>query len=156
LVLGVGFVVKQSGADPSTSTTAATEIPADTSAADTTISADEVTSETSPTEDTGVADRGTYQVYDAEAVAASDADRIFLSFYATWCPSCRALEADILANASDIPSNVEIYKVDFDTATDLKRQYGITVQHSIIEINRDGEAVGPITHPLDVASLLTA
>lgn len=156
LVLGVGYVVTQSEADPKASTTVVTETAADPTQADTTSAAEEVTIETNPVENTNDTDSGTYQEYDAEAIAKSDADRIFLSFSATWCPSCRALDADILANASDIPPNVEIYKVDYDTATDLKRQYGITVQHSIIEINSDGEAVGSITHPLDLASLLTA
>lgn len=97
---------------------------------------------------------GTYQDYDAEKVAQSDAEHIFLFFHATWCPSCRALDADIVANAETIPTDVEIYKVDYDTATDLKRQYGVTTQHSIIAITATGEAISDINHPLTLEGVL--
>lgn len=98
---------------------------------------------------------GVYTEYDAEAVKQSDADHILLFFKASWCPSCRALDADIVENAEDIPAGVEIYTVDYDTATDLKRKYGITTQHSIIEIDASGEAKSSISHGLTLKDVLT-
>lgn len=97
---------------------------------------------------------GIYTVYDADAIAHSVAKHIVLFFHASWCPSCKALESDIVAHADSIPAGVEIYKVDYDTATALKRQYGITVQHSIVEITASGEALSGISHPLTLKALL--
>jgi thiol-disulfide isomerase/thioredoxin len=97
---------------------------------------------------------GTYTLYDAEQIAQSDADTILLFFHATWCPSCRALDADILANADSIPAGVEIYKLDYDTQTALKRQYGVTTQHSVIEIDATGAAQSSISHPLTFQAVI--
>lgn len=98
---------------------------------------------------------GIYTEYDADAIAQSNAEHILLFFKASWCPSCRALDADIIANTKDIPAGVEIYTVDYDTATDLKRQYGITTQHSIIEISSDGTLQSGITHGLTLDDVLS-
>jgi hypothetical protein len=37
-----------------------------------------------------------------------------------------------------IPSDLTIVLVDFDSESDLKRQYGITVQHTFVQIDTDG------------------
>lgn len=103
---------------------------------------------------TATAAPGVYTAYDADAIAQSDAEHILLFFHATWCPSCKALDADIVANADSIPAGVEIYKIDYDTATDLKRQYGVTTQHSIIEITASGEAESGISHGLTLEDVL--
>ena len=97
---------------------------------------------------------GSYSAYDASKIAASDAEHILLFFHATWCPSCRALDTDIVKNAANIPAGVEIYKVDYDTSVELKRKYGVTTQHSIIEINKSGEAESSISHPLTLEGVL--
>lgn len=97
---------------------------------------------------------GVYKAYDADMVASNDAEHTLLFFHAAWCPSCRALDADIAQHAGTIPENVVIYKVDYDTATDLKRKYGITTQHSLIEIDSNGEAVGSISHPRTLKDVL--
>lgn len=97
---------------------------------------------------------GTYTSYDENVLATTEADRILLFFHATWCPSCRALDQDIVANQANIPENVAIYRVDYDTATELKRKYGVTTQHSVVEIDRSGERIGDITHPLTLERLL--
>ena len=84
---------------------------------------------------------GVYTTYTADAVAGSDAEHIVLNFSATWCPSCRTLDKDINANLSQIPAGVEIYKVDYDTYTDLRREYGVTTQHTLVEVAADGTLI---------------
>lgn len=103
-----------------------------------------------------VVSAGTYATYSPEAVAQSNADQIVLFFHATWCPSCRALDRDIIANLSAIPAGIAIFKVDYDTSTALKQQYGVTRQHSILQIDADGSAQSTITHPLTFAQLINA
>jgi len=64
-----------------------------------------------------------------------------LFFHASWCPSCRAAEADFRAHMDQIPENVTILMVDYDTETDLKAKYGIVLQDTFVQINALGKAV---------------
>jgi thiol-disulfide isomerase/thioredoxin len=84
---------------------------------------------------------GDYIDYDAAAIASSEAKHIVLNFSATWCPSCRSLDKDINANLSTIPNGVEIYKIDYDSNVALRQQYGVTVQHTLVEITADGTMI---------------
>lgn len=60
-----------------------------------------------------------------------------LFFHADWCPKCRALDADIAAHL-DTLSDVTIYKVNYDTATDLRKQYGVTLQTTLVKTDTAG------------------
>lgn len=82
---------------------------------------------------------GAYQDYAPEKVAAAGDGTVLLYFHADWCPICRPLDADIRSNEDDIPAGITILKVDFDTATDLRQKYGVTVQHTIVQIDSEGE-----------------
>lgn len=153
-IVGVGYLATSSSAKPNpieqdrtTSSTIGTTETSDQESTTTDASAVEATTSTG----TAV---GTYTTYNPDTVAQSDAEHILLFFHATWCPSCKALDTDITAHADSIPAEVAIFKVDYDTATDLKRQYGVTTQHSVIEINAAGEAQSGITHPLTFEEIL--
>jgi thiol-disulfide isomerase/thioredoxin len=61
-------------------------------------------------------------------------------FHASWCPQCRALEESILAG--DIPDGLTIIKADFDSETDLRQEYGVTLQTTIVYVGDDGESLG--------------
>jgi thioredoxin 1 len=64
-----------------------------------------------------------------------------LFFAASWCPSCRGADKDINENLKKIPSNVVIFKTDYDTQTALKTKYGITRQHSFVYVDAKGAAL---------------
>jgi thiol-disulfide isomerase/thioredoxin len=84
---------------------------------------------------------GSYLTYNAEAVSNSEAENIILFFHATWCPSCRTLDSDININLSAIPTGTEIYKTDYDTNVELKKKYGVTSQHTLVLIKKDGTMI---------------
>ena len=86
-------------------------------------------------------EKGTYEPYSAEKVAAAGDDKVLLFFHAEWCPICRPLDADIKAHLSDIPSNITILKVNYDTETALKKKYGVTYQHTIVEVDSKGNMI---------------
>lgn len=164
LILGVGYVVTNDTTNDVT-TAAATSDSASEAASETAVVTSEEVSLTATQTDTEPAaaesdsadaadTSGVFAAYDAAAIAESEAEHILLFFHATWCPSCRALENDIKENADSIPGDVAIYKVDYDTATALKRQYGVTTQHSIIEIAADGTAESSISHGLTLDDVL--
>lgn len=69
--------------------------------------------------------------------AQSDNKDIALFFHASWCPTCRALDEDIVSGADRIPENVVIFKVDYDENETLKREYDIRSQHSVVIITPD-------------------
>jgi len=84
---------------------------------------------------------GIYEIYSPEKLSQHSEKNIVLFFKADWCPSCRALDSNISENISQIPSDLAILEVDYDTATDLKRKYGVTTQHSLVQVDSDGNMV---------------
>lgn len=98
---------------------------------------------------------GVYTMYDETKLALADAGQVVLYFNASWCPSCRALDSDIETHLSDIPAGVAILKIDYDTATELKQKYGITQQHTLVQVDSDGEEITKWTGSPTLAALLT-
>ena len=82
-----------------------------------------------------------YVPYNAKDFAADTANKRVLFFAASWCPTCRAADAEFKAKLKDIPKDVVIYKTDYDTETALKTKYGITHQHTFVYVNAKAEAI---------------
>jgi thiol-disulfide isomerase/thioredoxin len=72
---------------------------------------------------------------DARALAAKGPTVLF--FAADWCPTCQAALKDINANG-DRMTGITIVVVDYDRAADLKKRYGVTAQHTFVQIGADG------------------
>lgn len=66
---------------------------------------------------------------------------IVLDFSATWCPSCRTFKADVESNLDAIPSDLTLVLVDYDSNTELKQKYGITQQHTFVQIDNTGNQI---------------
>lgn len=73
------------------------------------------------------ADRGRY-----------DAGAVVLYFSAPWCPDCRRTDHNLTSDPGSIPSDLTVVKVDYDSAADLKRRYGVTIQHTFVQVNSSG------------------
>lgn len=82
-----------------------------------------------------------YIPYSANALATAQqvpqSDTI-LYFHANWCPICQVLDPDITKNISKFPIGVTILKVDYDTETALKKKYGVTYQHTFVQVDPNG------------------
>ncbi len=83
--------------------------------------------------------KGSYEAYTPEKLALAESRDVVLFFHAAWCPICVALEKDMLAH--QIPDGLTILKVDFDTAIELRKKYGVTLQHTFVQVNADGTLV---------------
>ncbi|MCI5051116.1 MAG: thioredoxin domain-containing protein [Candidatus Pacebacteria bacterium] len=83
---------------------------------------------------------GDFVKYEDITLASLEGD-IVLDFYASWCPSCRRLENDINDSLSDIPSNLTIVQVDYDTETALKNKYAVTKQHTMVQVDNQGNLI---------------
>lgn len=86
----------------------------------------------------GSAAPGKYVDYSPELVSSTPGTKL-LFFHASWCSQCKALESDI--ESSDLPDGVTIFKVDYDTNQDLRQEYGVTIQTTVVEVDNDGKKV---------------
>ncbi len=84
---------------------------------------------------------GSYLPYNEDKLAMAKDGKVVLFFRASWCPTCRALDSNIKAHLSEIPSNVTILDVNYDDSTALKQKYGVTYQHTLVEVDENGEMI---------------
>lgn len=85
---------------------------------------------------------GSYEEYSEAKLAEAKGTKI-LFFHASWCPQCRALEADI--HEKGVPANTTIFKVDYDRAQDLRRKYGVTLQTTVVKVDENGSLISKFT-----------
>lgn len=97
---------------------------------------------------------GTYTDYSPEKVANAKGD-IVLFFHAKWCPTCRGLDAAINSELSMIPKDLTILKVDYDTSSELKAKYGVTLQHTLVQVDSDGKMITKWSGGGDVSSIVS-
>jgi thioredoxin 1 len=88
--------------------------------------------------DSAVAKIGSYESYSPDKLARAEKGIVVLFFRASWCPTCRALDASIRSGLGTIPEGVTILDVDYDNSTALKQKYGVTYQHTLVQVNTSG------------------
>lgn len=88
-----------------------------------------------------IAASGRYVDYSDEILSekCSGYNKTILFFYAPWCPECRGFDQAI--KASTVPGGTQILKVDYDSSTDLKKKYGVTIQTTFVRVDENGEKV---------------
>lgn len=100
-----------------------------------------VATDTMVKSDTMMAKSGSYLPYDSAKLAMAKAGHVVLFFHASWCPTCRALDNDITNNIKNIPANLTVLDVDYDNSTELKKKYGVTYQHTLVEVDAQGNMI---------------
>ena len=63
--------------------------------------------------------------------------RVVLFFHASWCPTCKLAKKNILAEQDNIPSDLVILELDYDTQTALKEKHGVVAQTTYVLLNND-------------------
>ncbi len=94
-----------------------------------------------------------FRDYTSNDIAFANEGNVVLFFAASWCPTCTKLEADIKNNLSSINSNLLILRVDYDSNPELKSRYGITYQHTLVQIDQNGEELSKWYGSVDLKSL---
>ena len=106
---------------------------------------DSIDSEQSTQETTKVtSDAATYVDYTPELVTNAHAEgkRPVIFFHAAWCPTCKALEDELTSGGlEELPSDLVILKTDYDTELDLRKKYGVTIQHTLVQVDEQGNEV---------------
>ncbi len=78
--------------------------------------------------------------FEADKSAYADTN-VVLFFHAGWCPNCRATEENLNADLAGIPSDLTIVKVDYDNSDELRERYGVTTQHTFVQIDANGKQI---------------
>lgn len=97
---------------------------------------------------------GSYEAYDASKLANANSGDVVLFFRAAWCPTCRALDADIRSKLGGIPADLTILDVDYDNSTELKQKYGVTYQHTFVQVDAQGNLIKKWTNSPTLAALV--
>jgi thiol-disulfide isomerase/thioredoxin len=97
-------------------------------------------------------EKGSYEAYGAEKLALADSGDVLLFFHADWCPTCRAIESEINAGAQ-IPAGVHILKVNYDKETALKQKYGVTTQHTFVQVDASGKLIQKFSDAATLAAV---
>ena len=99
---------------------------------------------------------GSYEKYSAEKIALASASHdVVLFFRAAWCPTCRSVDADIRSHLKAIPESLTLLDVDYDNSTDLKKKYGVTYQHTFVQVDAQGNPIKKWTGSPTLASLIS-
>lgn len=81
-----------------------------------------------------------YGTYETSADEFSESN-VVLFFNAAWCSTCKVARDNFESSLDQIPIDLTIVVVDFDSAAELRKQYGVTVQHTFVQIDASGEAL---------------
>ena len=98
-------------------------------------------------EDSMMKDDARYIEYSKTVLDQAVDKRRVLYFYASWCPVCRPADADFKQNSSKIPEDTVVIKVNYNDPDtdqeekDLAKKYGITYQHTFVQIDAQGKEI---------------
>lgn len=83
--------------------------------------------------------KGSYQVYEPSKLALANQGQVVLFFNAKWCPDCQRANKNF--QSQPIPDGLTILSVDYDKYTDLKKKYGVTYQHTFVQVDANGNQI---------------
>ncbi|MBT6401458.1 thioredoxin family protein [candidate division WWE3 bacterium] len=78
---------------------------------------------------------------DENLAKSHETGRTVLFFNATWCSTCKSAMRDIKRNHADLPDDVTILGLDYDTEKELKQKYGVFTQHTFVQIDESGNEI---------------
>lgn len=99
---------------------------------------------------------GSYEKYESSKVTMASATHdVVVFFRASWCPTCIALDRDIKVNLKAIPESLTILDVNYDNSTELKKKYGVTYQHTFVQVDNKGNLIKKWSGSPTLASLVS-
>ncbi len=105
-------------------------------------------------EDAAMAKEGAWvdqAAYEADAAMFHESGDVVLFFNASWCPTCQSTVKSL--EADGVPAGLTVVSVDYDDATDLKKQYGVTVQHTFVQVDEAGAELAKFTGSVSGADI---
>lgn len=86
---------------------------------------------------------GAYVEYSVQALseAAKNNGKAVLFFHAKWCPFCKTADQAFSSRTQEIPAGVTVLKTDYDTEKELRTKYGVTYQHTFVQVDANGNQI---------------
>lgn len=109
----------------------------------------EVDLDTDDSDDENTTIPGTYTQYSKDKLT-NETNIIF--FAAGWCPSCAELDSN-LSSATSIPDGYTILKTDYDNSQEIREKYGVTIQHTLVQVDKDGNLIKKVNGLYSVFTL---
>jgi thioredoxin 1 len=88
-----------------------------------------------------------YVPFSTTALVDAAATKRVLFFYANWCPTCKPIDAELSKQSAEIPDGMTVIRVNYNdadtdqTEKDLAKKYGVTYQHTFVQLDAAGEAI---------------
>lgn len=88
-----------------------------------------------------------YVEYSKSVLENAANTRRVLFFYASWCPTCKPTDTDLKLSIDKIPPDVTVIRVNYNDPDtdqeekDLAKNYGITYQHTFVQIDAQGKEI---------------
>jgi thiol-disulfide isomerase/thioredoxin len=99
---------------------------------------------------------GLWKPFSNDLVSSASGDKkVVLFFNASWCPTCQSTVKDINANLSKLDPNLILLSADYDKEISLRQKYGVTYQHTFVQVNSNGDLIKK-KNGLDTVSQINA
>lgn len=100
--------------------------------------------------------KGTYTDFSPDVIGNGETSVLF--FHAKWCGECKRDDKALTQWEEENGLPVSIYKVDYDSATELKNRYNVAQQNTYVVIDGKGNAISSVSFPglKKLQALLTA
>ena len=88
-----------------------------------------------------------YVEYSRSVLENTNDKKRLLFFYASWCPICRPVDSALRNNANLVPEGIKVIRVNYNDPDtdqeekDLAKKYGVTYQHTFVQIDKNGNAL---------------
>ncbi|MBT6690984.1 thioredoxin family protein [Candidatus Parcubacteria bacterium] len=99
-------------------------------------------------------DNNQYVDYEPALLAQADSGDVVLFFHASWCPTCRVLDENLKDELGDFPNDLTILKVNYDKEKELKKKYSITYQHTLVQVDSQGNELAKWAGSNDLSAIL--
>jgi thiol-disulfide isomerase/thioredoxin len=79
---------------------------------------------------------------------------VILFFNPSWCATCKIAKDNFEASLNEIPADMTIVLVDFDNSNELRKKFGITLQHTFVHIDANEAAIRKWSRSTTVSQLI--
>lgn len=82
-----------------------------------------------------------YEFSEANLYQAQQQGKTVLYFWAPWCATCSSLDLELQEGKTSLPNGITLLRVPYDEASDLKQKYAVTMQHTFVQVDHEGNLV---------------